>query len=238
MTTFEDWIQVAGVIDQAEAEMLCASGVSALGFPLRLPVHREDLQDGDARAIIRRMPRGVSAVLITYLPTADEILSLCDFIGAGAIQLHGAMPVAEIRRLRGLRPDLPLIRSLILGLPGGQEPERTIEDTAPFVDAFLTDSHDPETGAWGATGTTHDWTLSRRLAQASPHPLILAGGLDPLNVRQAIRRVKPAGVDAHTRLEDSGGRKCRRLVEAFVREARAGFAANRRSGFGVKENRR
>jgi len=94
----------------------------------------------------------------------------------------------------------------------------------PFVDAFLTDTFDPQSGRSGATGKIHDWEVSRRLAEISPRPLILAGGLNPGNVREAIRRVQPAGVDAHTGLEGPAGRKDAARVAAFVAEARAGFA--------------
>jgi len=95
------------------------------------------------------------------------------------------------------------------------------------VDAFITDTFDPATGASGATGKTHDWTVSRRLVERSPKPVILAGGLTPGNVRNAIRKVRPAGVDVHTGVEGSDGRKRRDLVRTFVAEARAGFASLR-----------
>jgi phosphoribosylanthranilate isomerase len=66
------------------------------------------------------------------------------------------------------------------------------------VDSFITDTFDSVTGASGATGRVHDWEISRRLVASSARPLILAGGLNAGNVRQAIRTVRPAGVDVHT----------------------------------------
>jgi phosphoribosylanthranilate isomerase len=95
---------------------------------------------------------------------------------------------------------------------------------AEFVEFFLTDTFDPDTGASGATGKTHDWTVSRVLARKAGRPLILAGGLNPANVRQAILEVAPAGVDSHTGVEGPDGRKDRTLVERFVSEARRCFA--------------
>ena len=97
-------------------------------------------------------------------------------------------------------------------------------ELAPLVDGFITDTYAPETGASGATGRTHDWTVSRGLVQLSPKPVILAGGLTPTNVRQAIAEVRPAGVDVHTGVEDASGRKDRAKVLAFVAESMAGFA--------------
>jgi phosphoribosylanthranilate isomerase len=69
----------------------------------------------------------------------------------------------------------------------------------------------------------HDWKISRLLADCSPKPLILAGGLGPENVRQAILEVRPAGVDSHTGVEGPDGRKDEGRVRAFVTEARAAF---------------
>ena len=83
----------------------------------------------------------------------------------------------------------------------------------------------PPTGACGATGRTHDWSVSRKLVELSSRPVILAGGLMPDNVRQAIQQVRPAGVDAHTGVEGPDGRKDPAPIRRFVAEARAAFHA-------------
>jgi phosphoribosylanthranilate isomerase len=97
------------------------------------------------------------------------------------------------------------------------------------VDAYITDTFDPETGASGATGKTHDWRVSRRVVGQSPRPVILAGGLTPANVRDAILAVRPAGVDAHTGLEDASGRKSGEKVKKFVGGAREAFRLMRKT---------
>lgn len=222
-----DLIQVAGVIDRAEAELLIECGIQYLGFPLRLPVHREDLSEDEAARIIRDLPAECHAVLITYLSRADEIVEFCRSLGARIVQLHGDVDPAELRRIKQLQPGLSIIKSLVIGLGSDSELRRTLRESAPAVDAYITDTYDPGTGASGATGMTHDWAVSRDLVRLSEHPVILAGGLTPENVREAIRIVQPAGVDAHTGLEDSAGRKDRELVQRFVAEANAGFLANR-----------
>lgn len=91
------------------------------------------------------------------------------------------------------------------------------------MDAYITDTFDAETRASGATGKTHDWKVSRQLVQQSPWPVILAGGLSPDNVQEAILEVRPAGVDAHTGLEDGSGRKSEEKVRRFVVEAKEAF---------------
>jgi phosphoribosylanthranilate isomerase len=216
-------IQVAGVIDQAEADMLVQSGVRYLGFPLRLPVHEEDLSEQAAALIIRNLRAPAHGVLITYLNQASEVVELCNLLGASIVQLHGDIETSELRRIKELKPSLAIIKSLVIGLHPVEQLLGVIERTASQVGAYITDTFDPQTGASGATGKTHDWRVSRQLVRESPRPVILAGGLHPGNVRAAILEVCPAGVDAHTGLEDASGRKSEQKVKQFVAEARAGF---------------
>ena len=216
-------IQIAGVLDQQEAFMLCDSGVTHIGFPLRLAYHPEDLSDRQAHDIISGLPEDVSKVLITYLTAASEIGELARYLGTDTVQLHSQPSRESLAQLRTMAPELRIIRSLIVGEADVTDLAREARAQSDLVDFFLTDTYDPATGASGATGKTHDWKISRVLARRCGRPLILAGGLKATNVRQAIREVEPAGVDAHTGVEGPDGRKDLRLVEAFVREAQFGF---------------
>ena len=216
-------IQVAGVIDEAETDMLRQCGVMYLGFPLRLPVNREDISEADAATIIRRLRPPTFGVLITYLDSATDIADFCAFLGAPVVQLHGAIEVDELARLKVIAPELLVIKSLVVGLHTEAALASMVDQLSSFVDGFITDTYDPMTRASGATGKIHDWNISRRLVELSNRPVILAGGLDPENVRSAILEVKPAGVDSHTGVENDDGRKCRDKVERFLAEAQAGF---------------
>ena len=208
--------------------MLIECGVHYLGFPLRLDVHKEDLSEDAAAAIIRSLQPPTCGVLITYLDQAQKIAGLCRYLGAKIVQLHGDVSTEILVRLKALAPDLQIIKSLIVherNLENNLDQlSALVEALAPYVDMFITDTFDPTTGASGATGKTHDWTVSRKLVELSPKPVILAGGLNPTNVYQAIQTVRPAGVDVHTGVEDQTGRKSRSLVKAFVSAARRGFA--------------
>jgi phosphoribosylanthranilate isomerase len=223
-SVFEGAIQVAGVIDRAEAELLVACGVEWLGFPLRLDVHREDLSDADAAGIVQSLPPRARAVLITYLLDADAIRALATALGVAAVQLHGRVFATEVARLRELAPSLLVIKSLVVHPDNADALVGAVAEFAPHVDAFITDTFDPVTGASGATGRTHDWAVSARLVAVSPRPVILAGGLTPANVAAAVAHVRPAGVDVHTGVEGPDGRKRRDLVEAFVANARRALA--------------
>ena len=217
-------IQVAGIIDSAEARMLVESGVTHLGFPLRLTVHKEDISGKEAGRIIRSLKPPCFGVLITYLKRAEDILSFCHQLGVRKVQIHADVSPDELANLRKLDSKLYIIKSLIVKDNNLSELEAQLSDYCPHADAFITDTYDPETGACGATGKTHNWDISRRLVSISPKPVILAGGLRPDNVRAAIQYVRPAGVDVHTGVESSNGRKDPHLVHKLVAEARDAFA--------------
>lgn len=221
------FIHVAGIIDFEEAEMLIDCGVEYLGFPLVLGYHREDLGVEEAAAIVTKLRGRASFFLITYLDTAPAIINLCHRLGVGTVQLHAATGVAELERLREAWPKLRIIKSLVVRGDNLHTLIANVKCLAPWVDAFITDTFDPVTGATGATGKTHDWAVSRRLVSLSPKPVILAGGLNADNVRAAIATVRPAGVDVHTGIEGRDGRKRYDLTKRFVAEAQAGFAGGK-----------
>jgi phosphoribosylanthranilate isomerase len=216
-------IQIAGVIDKYEADLLCKAGVTHIGFPLRLPDGREDLSEPEAKTVISSIDPSVTTVLITYLDDSDEVVDFSDYLGVGGIQLHGSISETNLESIRARRPSLFIIKSLIVRANNLGELEKEVSRFHPFVDAFITDTHDPNTGRTGATGKTHDWAVSRRLVEFSPKPVILAGGLTPENVRASIIQVCPAGVDAHTGVEGPDGRKDPKLISEFISEARQAF---------------
>jgi len=223
-------IQVAGVLDLAEARLLDRLGVDLVGFPLRLDVHEPDLSEAQAAMVIRRSGMAGKSVCITYESDPAEVVGLCRALGVRLVQLHGQLSPEACRRIKLLDPGLGVMKSVVIGRDVRADlgrPQEILAAYAPFVDAFLTDTFDFSTGASGATGRTHDWSLSRILAEtaaALDRPLMLAGGLNPGNVAAAIQAVQPWGVDAHTGLEDSSGRKDADKVRRFVENARNAFS--------------
>ncbi|WP_328746996.1 phosphoribosylanthranilate isomerase [Streptomyces sp. NBC_00285] len=223
MTTVNKLVQVAGVIDAVEADMIIAQGADWLGFALRLPSGKDDIPEQDAAVIIKGLAAPHAGVLISYLTDAQEISDFCHELGVVAVQLHGDVETGQLRRLKEIRPDLFVLKSLVVKQDNAEELLKLVDDTHAFVDMYITDTFDPRTGAKGATGLTHDWNVSAELVRRSPKPLMMAGGLNPENVGDAIRAVRPAAVDAHTGLEGPDGRKDRAKVAKFVAEARRAF---------------
>lgn len=220
---FRNFIQAAGIIDFEEAKMLMDCGVNFLGFPLRLPVNKEDLPEEAAAKIILQIHEPFHAVLITYLHQADEIIEFCKHLNVKIVQLHGDISMNELKKLRVKSPEISVIKSLVIGEQTNEILMKKLESFIPFVDAFITDTYNAETGARGATGLTHDWNISKKICKLSPKPVILAGGLNPKNIYEAIKFVKPSGVDSHTGIEDMSGRKSEELVRKFVSEAKKAF---------------
>jgi len=219
----ENLIQIAGIIDADEANLLAAEGVDWLGFPLRLPSGKDDISEVAAKQIVSKLIPPHAGVLISYLTDADEVGTFCNELGVKAVQLHGDVEPEQLRKLKSKYPDLYVLKSLVVREDNADELLELVDECADAVDMFITDTFDPKTGAKGATGLTHDWSVSAELVRRSPKPLMMAGGLTPDNVADAIRQVRPAAVDAHTGIEGTDGRKDRGKVQRFVAEARRAF---------------
>jgi phosphoribosylanthranilate isomerase len=219
-------IQIAGIHNQKEIDILVSCGVDYIGFPFRLTHHQEDISESEAAYLIRLLPRQIKGVLITYLDDEREIINLCQNLGVTTVQLHGEIRLESLKNLKEKESDIDIFKSIIIGKNSWKEIEETIELYSPLVTAYITDTFDPSSGATGATGKIHDWQISRKIVQISSKPVILAGGLNPDNVEEAIHAVQPAGVDVHSGVEDQQGYKNDQKVRQFVSRARRAFNKN------------
>lgn len=223
MISFNNFIQIAGIVDNSEAEKLIKCGINYLGFPLRLPVNKEDISELEAGKIIQSLIPPNYGIIITYLNKANDIVRFCSELNSNIVQLHGDVKIIELEKLKSTSPNLVVIKSLIVGKYSLDELKIQIDKQSKYVDAFITDTFNPRTGATGATGIIHDWEISRELVGYSSKPIILAGGLTPENVYDSILKVKPAGVDSHTGVEDESGAKDEAKVRKFNTEAMKAF---------------
>lgn len=212
-------VQIAGVSSLDEALECERAGADAVGFTVRLPHGpHDDLTEDKARTIVAAMPPFISTVAITYVDNAREAVELCRFLGVSTLQLHGDFPTREIPLVRAGLPHLRIIRAL--NVTGGDSIARARE-VERRVDALILDTFDPVTGQRGATGKTHDWSISREIASRARVPVILAGGLNAANVAAAIEAVGPWGVDVHTGVEDEDGRRNLVKIREFIAAAKA-----------------
>ena len=212
-------VQIAGISSLDDALDAERAGADALGFTVRLPTGVHDgLTEAKARGIVAALPPFVTSVAITYVDCARAAVDLCRYLGVGALQLHGPFPTQELPLIRAALPHLKLIRAVHVTGTEALAQARALERR---VDALILDTYDPSTGRHGATGKTHDWSISRQIAGQVRVPVILAGGLTPANVGAAIHAVQPWGVDVHTGVERADGSRDPVALRAFIERAKA-----------------
>ena len=200
-------IKVCGITSFEDAAMALDLGVDALGFNF-YPGSPRFLAPSSAGEIIHRLaPLAVTVAVFVNLGDTAEVERQARIAGVHVLQLHGDESPEYCLRLSGWK----LIKALRLG--SGSSPAGL--ERYP-VAAFLLDARDD--ARYGGTGLSFDWDIARQLQTA--RPIILAGGLRPDNVRDAIRIVRPYAVDVCSGVESAPGRKDRGKLSAFIREVR------------------
>ena len=194
------FVKVCGLGTPADVEVAIEAGADALGFVWYRPSprHRELDEIRDLAAL-----SSVPTVLVTAGIDSATLAAAAIAAGVDAVQPHGrdaAVSAAAARRL-----GLAVIHPLSAG-----------DDSAsiPGDDLLLVDSPDPE--MVGGRGQVFDWELAVKIER----PFLLAGGLDPTNVGDAVEAVRPFGVDASSGLESSPGVKDADLIRRFLQEAK------------------
>lgn len=198
-------IKICGITRQEDADEAVALAVDALGFVLWEGSPRYAGFEAAAR-IVRTLPPFITPVAVVVSPTQVELERAFD-AGCRVVQVHG---VADEKTVG--RGPWRLVRAVTLADgPGGIDP--TAGDEIPV----LLDARDPT--RHGGTGQTIDW--ARAAEVAARRCVILAGGLTPDNVAEAIRTVKPYGVDVASGVERRPGVKDARAMQAFVEAVRS-----------------
>jgi phosphoribosylanthranilate isomerase len=187
------------------------------GLPGEVPVRL-------AAEIVEAVGSRAKAIVLTVWTDPVAIAELVDATHPTVLHLcpppHLTSPAA-VDAIRALVPGVPIMQAVSVG---GPESVAEALEFAKVADYLILDTNDPNIGGVGASGATHDWRISREIVRTVPVPVILAGGLRPENVAEAIRVVRPWGVDSltHTneRLADGGFRKDLDRVRAFIAAAR------------------
>lgn len=214
--------QIYEVSTPEEARLISQLGVDHIGvlvgngeFPRELSI---EAAAAVAAAVIS--PSRVSALFLTADLTlveeyARKLRPTIVHLGAGP-ELLSANDTAA---LKSKLPNTPLMRSVPVVDEESIAIARSYEAIADFL---LLDSHRPSDRQIGALGITHDWAINRRIVELVRTPVILAGGLGPDNVAEAIRTVRPLGVDSKTKTDQTGShRKDIERVKQFCEAARA-----------------
>ncbi len=156
------FVKVCGIRTREEASAALDCGATALGFLVGLTHRAEDgIGEAEARAIVRRLPTGAEAVLVTHLLDPERVAALAASVGARTVQVHGEMAVADLRRLRGLAPGARLLKAV--HVTGDDALGRALAYAAD-ADALVLDSRTAD--RLGGTGEVHDWSVSARIVAA------------------------------------------------------------------------
>jgi phosphoribosylanthranilate isomerase len=209
-------VKICGITSEEDLKIVCDLGADAVGFVVEVLSSPRSLSLYKAERLFRLVPKRVKSVLVTVPKSLSEIIEYCEHLKPDIIQIHGEK-VQDFKFLKERFPNTILVRALAIK-PGADALEKVIQEEK-FSDAVITDSF--TVGKHGGTGLIHDWSISKRIRDAVyPKPLLLAGGLTPENVKEAIKTVKPYAVDVSTGVESKLGIKDFRKVEAFIRNAK------------------
>lgn len=214
-------VKICGITREEDLAVVAAAGGDAVGFIVGVPSSKRNLSLKKAEKLVRLVPIFVKSVLVTVPKSIDELLKTYEKLSPDVIQIHGETLPDSI--LRENLPKTPIIRAVNANSVDAIE---VASEASKSFDAILLDS--PAHGSYGGTGIVHDWDLSKRIKKViRPKPLILAGGLTPSNVEDAIHRVKPYAVDVSTGVESHPGIKDPEKIKDFVRISKnAGICKN------------
>ena len=204
-------IKVCGITEIDDARLAVAAGVDALGFIFAGQSPRK-IDPEKARDIVATLPPFVDAVGVfvdEYREVVEEIVGYC---GLTMVQLHGKETPQYCEKV-----SCRVVKSFRLG---AAMPEPEDDFYAPYVgvvQGFLLDTYHDKMA--GGTGQPFDWSLVERYRP--PGPVILAGGLSPENVEQALTLLNPFAVDVNSGVETAPGRKDGDAILRFVAAVRA-----------------
>ena len=198
------WVKICGITNLVDAEAAVQYGADALGFIFHQPSPRF-ISPMRAGEIIKRLPPQVTKVGVFVNLEVKEILVTAERCGLDLLQLHGDESPEYCREVMAAGG------TVVKALRIRDEGSIAALSRYPFVSALLLDSYSRE--MYGGSGEKFDWTLAQKAKEYGK--IILAGGLNPDNVAEAIREVEPYGVDVSSGVEKGPGLKDHGKLKAF-----------------------
>jgi phosphoribosylanthranilate isomerase len=207
-------VKICCIASTAEAQIAIDAGGDALGLVAKMPSGPGPISDAVIAQIAAFTPPPVASFLLTSETTAEAISAHIKATGTSVVQIVTPIDPAQSAKLAQLEPHVRRVQVIHVE---GCEALDLIPVYAPHVHAFLLDSGRPGAvvAELGGTGRTHDWAVSAAFVQACPLPVFLAGGLNAANVGDAIRQVRPFGVDLCSGVR-SDGQLDRVKLQAFM----------------------
>jgi phosphoribosylanthranilate isomerase len=206
------FVKICGITRLEDAEAAVAAGANALGFVF-WPKSPRRVDADTARAIVATLPASVTAIGVFVDQPAEEVNTIVAEVGLGAVQLHGHESAEYVQSM-----TRPVVKAV--AVEGGQTPA---VDAWPSEVTVLLDVHDPVKK--GGTGRTIDWHAAAGIARR--RNILLAGGLTPENVGEAITRVRPYGIDVSSGVEEKPGIKDHERIKALFEAVHGSHYATR-----------
>ena len=197
-------VKVCGITLRDDALLAADLGASAVGFVF-WPRSPRYVEPETAAEIARELPADVAPVGVFVDPTVDEVRRIAGQVGLAAVQLHGDEPAT-------LCDGLPY--RVLKAVPVTGETTCAAAGRVPSRITVLLDARDPVRR--GGTGRTVDWGVAASVA--ARRRIFLAGGLCPENVGEALRIVRPYGIDVSSGVEEQPGRKAAGRLREFFQE--------------------
>jgi len=208
-------VKICGITREEDLAVAVAAGADAVGFVVGVASSPRNLTLKKAEKLIRKVPIFVDSVAVTVTNNINSLTKIYEKLKPDALQIHSEN-LSKASVIREKIHDTPLIKALYMKT--GNVIKDAIEASSSF-DAILLDSF--VYGKYGGTGMVHDLEMSKQIKQTiEPKPLILAGGLKPENVKNAIHIVQPYAVDVSTGVESRLGIKDSQKVFEFIKNAK------------------
>ena len=208
-------MKVCGLTREEDLAVAVAAGADAVGFLVGVPYSPRNLTLERTKTLLKQVPLFVDSVVVTAPKSIEWLLEVCERLKPSAIQIHGKKQLDSLE-IHETITSTRLIKTVYVTEDAFNE--KVIKNLKMF-DAVLMDSF--SRGQYGGTGKVHDWILSRQIREAvAPVPVILAGGLKPENVKEAVLAVEPYAVDVASGVEAIPGVKDPKKVRAFVENAK------------------
>jgi phosphoribosylanthranilate isomerase len=208
-------VKICGITRKEDLEAAAAAGADAVGFVVDVASSPRNLSLIDGEKLIRQVPPFVKSVLVTVPSNLEELVKACKALNPDSVQVHGEN-LQEVGATRGKLPNTLLIGAVKANSIGVVEDAVKVAKIfdAVILDSFVQEKH-------GGTGVIHDWNVSQQIKQViHPKPLILAGGLNPENVAEAVHIVEPYAVDVSSGVERQPGVKDKLQMIEFVKNAK------------------
>ncbi|MDR2993091.1 phosphoribosylanthranilate isomerase [Bacillus cereus] len=196
-------VKICGITDMETAKGACEYGADALGFVFA--ESKRQITPELAKKIIQELPANVLKVGVFVNESVEEIQKIADKCGLTHVQLHGDEENHQIRRL-----NIPSIKSL------GVTSESDMKSAQAYeTDYILFDS--PKEKFHGGNGKTFSWELLEHMPKELQKKTILAGGLNALNIEEAIRTVRPYMVDVSSGVETEGKKDIEKIKQFIIK---------------------